>query len=1375
MSSLIEKQYYDLKKTLEAMNYLYPLGMESVPLVKKILDDYMSVCEKFQQLKLLNHKVEEELKSEKDVYLPLRSENSKLVKENNDLHNENIKIKDDLDFKDTHYGNIIKKLEQEKAEAKFLLIQKDLQVKNIEIESEGLKKKLNELFQKLYGDVTNSKQGLPNAEKILKTMQKTPINFVTKKTEMEMSKGLDSNNQFFEKLMENTIINKEEWANDLKEADERALKFRKDLKASEERNNDYQRKIEQLERQVKTRDLEIRRLQNSYSLPENMEELKMKYQSETLKNQVEKLNSQIDFLNKENHGLKENTNFHNHRCKEEEVRKLDKKIKDLKTENQNLLAKLETFEKNSKNNLTQSNSGTGPKKYDDSAVQDLFNQNKELKREKDKFEEELRVLSNAISRVKLQHEENSSLFNSEKLILTQSYEKAKNENIKLKDDLEDYITKYNKLTRTFEDLTAELNLLKGRELIINKDMESNKDNVHNIYREYNKLVEDCNAFRRKVTRLEEENIELKKDNQELQKEKENLDKLNTFMNKKLSNYEDETTKMKFSNDSNSTRLQKLENEIQILETKKNSLEIENRNINSLIENKNKIIQELEAKCDSFFKQLTASNETTTTVQIEYKNLSKDLTELSSKNRRLEEKLKTYEKDFSENRYVKEKIHDYEENLKQMREQKCNFENQCRTMKKEIISLNDKVGELTREIKEKETMQDNTYHEIERLKKELELKTHEMLVYEEKVSNNKGLVYDNEEAKKKINELNSKASNLKLETEKLKSDKSLLEFEIKKKNIEITKQSENFENLKIETNALKDQNSKLMEKLERMTEELTSKKLADNTNMCLSNLELQEKISAEKRNAEKLQYTTNQLNEKVNKLAAEKEHLIEKVQTMTKLLNEADQMRGEMFNKLQEEMGKNKASENETMVLKERERNHVKEINKLREEANSLKLGLGQYDKNFDNINNQLDTKTEEIAKLNLLVNTLQEANDDLTKKLNLNLSKSGIDNRRIIDKEREVKEIKILVQQLENDNINLNNLIEERNKEIQDLSYELKCVASENTTLIEDIQRLVMENEKLKNNKNQLEKNTENVFQKIRSKEMEYNEMVNTYKDMCKENERLNRNLKIFVDENRECANYIKQLETTLNNCQHNMSTSQIEKDNLNKRIEFLEKYNNELTKQIQNLRDELYTKDTNTEYLLRNVEVDREVNLNYESHIMTLQKQVAKLEGEKRSMQEAINNLNSQNAFLGHTKDRLEENIKSFENIIAEERKKMLSVTQANQMLRLEIDKLNDENRKIMKSLGESKDIRDKLVRLTSQNCETSQCEGEENTYLKQLIGDLNNQINGLQNELCVMREENTKLMSERSLRDMNLMSSARDNYMMTNSINSSITNSNR
>ncbi|MFM7855668.1 MAG: hypothetical protein ACKO96_28000, partial [Flammeovirgaceae bacterium] len=80
------------------------------------------------------------------------------------------------------------------------------------------------------------------------------------------------------KSLNNNLSDKEEWARDLREADERALKFRNETKIIEEKSKELMLKIESLEKQIQTRDLEIKRLSDKYYLSDNLEEIKVKYQ-----------------------------------------------------------------------------------------------------------------------------------------------------------------------------------------------------------------------------------------------------------------------------------------------------------------------------------------------------------------------------------------------------------------------------------------------------------------------------------------------------------------------------------------------------------------------------------------------------------------------------------------------------------------------------------------------------------------------------------------------------------------------------------------------------------------------------------------------------------------------------------------------------------------------------------------------------------------------------------------------------------------------------------------------------------------------------------------------------------------------------------------
>ena len=95
-------------------------------------------------------------------------------------------------------------------------------------------------------------------------------------------------------------------------------------------SNQYKKIIEEREK-------EIGRIQgNIYYGDNNKDELKLRYQSEFIKEENDKLQSQIEFLNRENHRLNAIDYFHSHRCREEEVKRLDAEIARLTKENEKL-------------------------------------------------------------------------------------------------------------------------------------------------------------------------------------------------------------------------------------------------------------------------------------------------------------------------------------------------------------------------------------------------------------------------------------------------------------------------------------------------------------------------------------------------------------------------------------------------------------------------------------------------------------------------------------------------------------------------------------------------------------------------------------------------------------------------------------------------------------------------------------------------------------------------------------------------------------------------------------------------------------------------------------------------------------------------------
>jgi centrosomal protein CEP135 len=57
-----------------------------MPLIEKLLADLIKTTEGFQSIKVKNSEMIQEIENLKNLVEPLRIENSKIIKENNELH-----------------------------------------------------------------------------------------------------------------------------------------------------------------------------------------------------------------------------------------------------------------------------------------------------------------------------------------------------------------------------------------------------------------------------------------------------------------------------------------------------------------------------------------------------------------------------------------------------------------------------------------------------------------------------------------------------------------------------------------------------------------------------------------------------------------------------------------------------------------------------------------------------------------------------------------------------------------------------------------------------------------------------------------------------------------------------------------------------------------------------------------------------------------------------------------------------------------------------------------------------------------------------------------------------------------------------------------
>jgi centrosomal protein CEP135 len=677
-TSAKEQEYIRVKNSLEALGFTGYLSPDSVTLVRNILDNLIKATRSFKNIKLENERLQDEMRLQGDLVLPLRNENHKLLQDNNQLHKEIIDIKDKLEIKNTTSDKTLQKNIENMEEMKFLLTQKNLKIKSLEAQVENLKKKLNDVFEDVYmynKEENADQRGIPSSRKFLNYGNGyLPELCPLIKQEFNISGGEQMNqinygnnnmeinpNEILEAMQnENKQFNlgKDEWAKDLQQNNNEITKLRENINNLENMIKEKNKEIEQYQRRIILRDDEIKRLQNNaYLGDENLEEIKVRYNIDFYREQNEQLKRQNEFLNNENHRLNSLKIFHSKQGKEEEINKLKNEIEKLKFDNnklkqRNVYPTVNTTNTRRKKNFTENSKmsfGTAEIKEDKEKKENMKYQKiiRDLTGNNENIKAKLTIANKTINELKNQNQllQNENDFLKKKVISLEKENNAKNKNINNninygnnKELLEQINDLKNKNIILFEENKKFVDELKQKDSEIINNLNIHQKETDEINKEINLIKNQNNDLLITKKSLEEEisilrnKINIESNNIRNENNLSSNNTLNQFndsnkIDEILRNYKDTQSNLESQNKQKDQEIKLLNEQKEKFESENKILEIKNKNLNEqIIKLQNEILSN--TREDNMNEHLKESNNELKS-QIEKQN--SDINNLEKKN------------------------------------------------------------------------------------------------------------------------------------------------------------------------------------------------------------------------------------------------------------------------------------------------------------------------------------------------------------------------------------------------------------------------------------------------------------------------------------------------------------------------------------------------------------------------------------------------------------------------------------------------------------------------------------------------------------------------------------------------------------------------
>ncbi|NWX46664.1 CP135 protein, partial [Steatornis caripensis] len=287
MTTTAERRFINLRKRLDQLGYRQPLGVESLPLVEKLFSDLVRTTESLRSAKLSAGKTEKEYSNYDAVLEPYKTENAKLTRENNELHLEILKLKEQFDRHVKDLKASLRRAEHETADLKFLNNQYIHKIKMLEKENKAKTEKIQHLQEKNLQAVVQTPGG-----------RKRSIPFRRQRMQIDQPVPPSGVSAYPVPQPEDPYI-----ADLLQVADNRIHELQSEVTELKEKLEIAERGMKNYSKQVELRDKEIERLVLALDGGRSHEVLSLESRSKSNEKLITHLNLQVEYLQQTNKEL----------------------------------------------------------------------------------------------------------------------------------------------------------------------------------------------------------------------------------------------------------------------------------------------------------------------------------------------------------------------------------------------------------------------------------------------------------------------------------------------------------------------------------------------------------------------------------------------------------------------------------------------------------------------------------------------------------------------------------------------------------------------------------------------------------------------------------------------------------------------------------------------------------------------------------------------------------------------------------------------------------------------------------------------------------------------------------------------------------------